>query len=175
MLQKAWRSSYNLPFPIKHLDVFPARKYASTTCSCQIGLFHPLSPTLANVAPIVQKKKQTQAKQDKDSRQNVSNRIVGTGNQYVVKDVPHLYGIELQRTLDRNAASHALIEALRLVLKRNQSKTTELAKFLIAGFAAARPYISTTHIEHLLVFGRLTLLWEVAAELDISEPNGGLS
>ena len=104
----------------------------------------------------------------------VRDVTVGKTTQYTVKDIPHLYGIELQRTIDRNTASHSMIVALREVLRRKKSKTTELSRVLIAGFAAAWPYISGTHIEHLLAIGRITLLWEVGAVLGFDNDNGDL-
>lgn len=96
----------------------------------------------------------------KQNEQLVRDIIVGSSKKYTIKDVPHLYEVEFQKTTEQNAASHKILETLQSILKRNKNKSSDLEKVLIGGFAAARPYILTTHIKHLLAFRILILLWQ---------------
>ena len=130
---------------------------------------------LLNDPPIEVPTPRAKKQKTKGSEQIVRDIIVGNDKKYTINNVPHLYEVGLRRTIERNAASHKIVEALRLVLKRNKSKATALVKVLIGGFAAARPYISTTHIEHMMTIVRLTLLWDTRAELGFDNNDSDIS
>ena len=168
MLQAAWKATYQQPFPTKHLHVVP-------TISLWSRKSTRFAAPLLNDPPIEVPTPRAKKQKTKGSEQIARDIIVGNDKKYTINNVPHLYEVGLRRTIEQNAASHKIVEALQLVLKQNKSKATALVKVLIAGFATARPYISTTHIEHMTTIARLTLLWDTGAELGFDNNDGDIS